>query len=155
MLKRKTAKKIQKPIDYDIHLKYRCKNCSQDHWLSYLESCTKNFKVVCDCGFVFKVKRIVGFNLKYEKDSENKSIPKDRNKRIDNDIKLSDTKDQRETEADNSISIPENLLQSSVSILSSFGYSSIEAHDMVKDSYSKFKTDSVGDLVKFALANCK
>jgi hypothetical protein len=67
MLKRKRAKKIQRPIDYDIHLKYRCKSCDQDHWLSYLEASTNNFKVVCDCGTVFKLKRVVGFTLKYQK----------------------------------------------------------------------------------------
>ena len=64
----KTKQKHQKPIDFDIHLKYKCSKCGYDHWLSYRETSTKNFKFVCDCGKVYKPKRIVGFKLKYEQD---------------------------------------------------------------------------------------
>lgn len=135
---KKTIKKIQKPIDYDIHLKYRCTNCSQDHWLSYLESSTKNFKVVCDCGTIFKVKRITGFGIRYKKTKQVESKPV-----IEESVKKTDA------------NIPEDLLKGSISILSSFGYSKIEAYNMIIESYKKSKIDNVGDLVKQALANCK
>lgn len=151
MLKRKKTKKNQKPIDYDIHLKYRCQNCDQDHWLSYLESSTKNFKIVCDCGTVFKIKRVIDFSIKYEQDIE---------KKIDPERSILVEKEEScivGDSAEKSISqnIPETILQSATSILGSFGYSKTESFDMITQSYEKLKTDSVGDLVKFALANSK
>jgi len=60
-------KKNQKPIEYDIHLKYKCKNCCQDHWLSFNEASTKNFKIVCYCGNVFGVKRVSKCKIIYTK----------------------------------------------------------------------------------------
>jgi hypothetical protein len=60
-------KKSLKPIDYDIHLKYLCPNpsCCCQHWLSFKEASAKNFRVVCECGQIFKVKRLQKFNVEY------------------------------------------------------------------------------------------
>lgn len=60
-------KKNLKPIEYDIHLKYLCPNvsCCCPHWLSFKESSTKNFKVVCDCGQVFSINRTKSVNIEY------------------------------------------------------------------------------------------
>ena len=69
MLKKKVQS--QKPIEHDIHLKYKCPTCDQHHWLAFREAKTKNFKVVFDCNTVFKVKRISAFKIKYQ--LENKS----------------------------------------------------------------------------------
>ena len=57
---------------------------NQDAFIVLIGIQTKNFKVVCDCNTVFKVKRISAFKIKYEPDKilENKpfeidtSIPK-------------------------------------------------------------------------------
>lgn len=60
-------KKNLKPIEQDIHLKYLCPNpsCCCPHWLSYKEASTKKFKVVCDCGQIFNVRRIRTLNIEY------------------------------------------------------------------------------------------
>ena len=60
--------KNQKPISLDVHLKYRCpnNNCGYEHWLSLLETQTKNFKIVCDCGTVFKPKKIKTLKIIYD-----------------------------------------------------------------------------------------
>lgn len=70
----KTKKiKNQKPISLDVHLKYRCPNhnCGYEHWLSLLETQTQNFKIVCECGSVFKPKRINKIKVIY-KDNKKK-----------------------------------------------------------------------------------
>jgi hypothetical protein len=76
MLKKKVQS--QKPIEHDIHLKYKCPTCDQHHWLAFREAKTKNFKVVCDCNTVFKVKRISAFKIKYQ--LENKSFETEKTK---------------------------------------------------------------------------
>ena len=77
MLKKKVQS--QKPIEHDIHLKYKCPTCDQHHWLAFREAKTKNFKVVCDCNTVFKVKRISAFKIKYQ--LENKSFEIEKTKK--------------------------------------------------------------------------
>ena len=69
MMKTRTKLKSLKPIDIDTHLKYRCPDtdCDIDHWLSLKECQTKGFRIVCDCGNVFKPKRIESLNIKYAK----------------------------------------------------------------------------------------
>lgn len=71
MMKTKNKKKNQKPIDIDLHFKYRCKNrkCDREFWLSLKETQTKNFKVVCDCGCVFHPKRINKIKIIYADES--------------------------------------------------------------------------------------
>jgi len=75
-----------KPIDQDIHFKYICPNndCTDIHWLSLKETQTKNFKVVCDCGQIFKPKTIEKIKILYKK--KNNPSPK-RTSEIDSAIK--------------------------------------------------------------------
>jgi|688.fasta_scaffold185619_2 hypothetical protein len=63
----KTKLKVQKPIEIDVSLKYKCtnKDCGFDHWLFLREAKTKNFKIVCDCGTIFKPKRIQNIEVVY------------------------------------------------------------------------------------------
>ena len=77
MLKKKVQS--QKPIEHDIHLKYKCPTCDQHHWLAFREAKTKNFKVVCDCNTVFKVKRISAFKIKYQLENKSFEIEKIKN----------------------------------------------------------------------------
>jgi len=126
---KKTSKnllKIQKPIEYDIHLKYRCKKCAQDHWLSLNEASTKNFKVVCYCGKVFGVRLVKGFKLKYEPHI-NKKIAK----------------------------IPVDLLDKSVKLLVGYGFTNTEATDLIQTSYMKNPNDDFASLVKQTLASMR
>lgn len=61
--------KIQKPININCQLEYSCpnNNCYYTHWLTLQESQTKNFKIVCTCGTVFKPKQISKIDILYEK----------------------------------------------------------------------------------------
>ena len=124
----KTKKKLQKPIDQDIHIKYRCPQCSQDHWLSYKEASTINFKIVCDCGEVFKVKRVVGFQLKFKSVKPKLvEIPK----------------------------IPVELLEKSVTLLVSYGFTKTEASELINASYINNPVDDFGTLVKQTLESLR
>lgn len=129
----------QKPIEHDIHLKYSCNKCGQPHWLSFLEASTKNFKIVCDCGKVFKVKRVKDFKLTYYKKSKNQSIDSTNKETVTEKI---DTPTQE---------IPIDLLRESVKILVGYGYEKEEAVDILSKSYHKKPTNNVVFLVKQTL----
>jgi hypothetical protein len=62
-----TIIKNLRPIDQDIHFKYKCPVCGINHWLSLEETKTKGFKVVCDCKTVLKVKKIQNIKIKYHR----------------------------------------------------------------------------------------
>lgn len=119
-------KKHQKPIEFDIHLKYRCTKCSQDHWLSYKEAQTKNFKVVCDCGRVFKVKRVKSFLLKYHSLTIE---PKQKDKKV----------------------IDNAILENCAKSLIGYGFTKSEAIDLIHKAYDKNPTNDCGLLVKESL----
>lgn len=127
-----TLKKNQKPIEYDIHLKYRCpnSNCEQIHWLSLLEAKTKNFKVVCDCGCVFKPKQVSNFKLLYTK-------------RTNGQYKAQPVKDNP--------SIDEQLLKKTIQVLIGYGFTQQEANDLVIKTYGKSPTTDCATLVKNCL----
>jgi phage terminase large subunit GpA-like protein len=117
--------KNQKPIDYDIHLKYSCPKCGQYHWLSFKEASTKNFKVVCDCDEVFKVKRVKSFKIKYETKSIVQSSDKD--------------------------NLSSQTIKTCVKTLEQYGFSSEEAKDLIIETYKETKICDVGNLIKQAL----
>jgi len=133
-----TIKKNQKPIEYDIHLKYICKKCGQPHWLSFKEASTKNYKVVCDCNHIFKVKRVTGFKLKFDSIKTNNSIVKE-------------TKPVTKTEN----VIPKDLLDTVVNSLVNLGFTVREAKSLVIKSYSDCPTNDIGLLVKQTLESLK
>lgn len=138
----KTIPKNQKPIEYDIHLKYICAKCGQPHWLSFKEASTKHFKVVCDCGCVFGVKRISGFALKYHK---KKPTP---------------TKTPQPTET---IKPPEavvpsistDLLNKTVRALIPYGFTEGEAKVLITNSYKQYPNDDILLLVKQVLESLR
>lgn len=125
-------KKNQKPIEYDIHLKYRCpnSNCEQIHWLSLLEAKTKNFKVVCDCGCIFKPKQVSNFKLLYNKQPKPSKIQHNKSD---------------ETQID------QTLLQKTIQILIGYGFTQQEANDLIVKTYSKSPTTDCATLVKNCL----
>lgn len=124
--KLKKLLKTQKPIEHDIHLKYRCKKCGQDHWLSIKEASTKNFKIVCYCGLVFGVRLIKDFRLKYEP-LETKKPTK----------------------------IPVDLLEKSVKLLVGYGFTVEEANELIRSSYLKNPNDDFASLVKQTLTSMR
>lgn len=119
-------KKSQKPIDFDIFLKYVCPSCHNDHWIKYLAATTKNFKIVCDCGAVFRIKRVCDFKLKYEIKNKNKT-------------------------SNNLHKIPDELLRESIRVISGYGFSKSESKELVEKAYLKNPVDTVVNLVKQSL----
>lgn len=124
--KLKKLSRTQKPIEYDIHLKYPCKQCGQSHWLSFNEASTKNFKIVCDCGLVFGVRRVIGFKLQYKQKEHKKST-----------------------------TIPVDLLEKAVKLLVGYGFTNTEAVDLITSSYLKNPNDDFASLVKQTLASIR
>jgi len=152
-------KKLQKPIDKDIHLKYRCKKCGLDHWLSLREASTKNFKVVCNCGRVFKVKQVTGCVLKYcndvtiqetAQDNQNAQTKTENNK--SSIVNILDIKQEDSKPASNiRRTIPSDILEKSVKLLLSYGFTKSEATKLVTDTYFNVPVDDYPTLVKYTL----
>lgn len=125
----------QKPIDYDLHLKYLCPECGSIHWLSFKETSTKGFRVVCDCNKVFKVKQTDKLKIKYKS----------------NKTKVS----REETTKITAEEIPLDLLNKSVTILVSYGFTSTEASDLLKKFYASNPIKDVSTLIKESLASLR
>ena len=138
----KTKKTKLKPIDIDVYLKYRCPNsdCNIDHWLSLKETKTKNFKVVCDCGTVFKPKKIAKLNIVYD------------NKHTTTPIVESTKVVVKDHEQEKS-SIPQDLLEKASKILSIYGFTDKESSEMVSEAYRQTQQTDIGILIKFILSS--
>lgn len=128
--------KNQKPIEHDIHLKYLCPKCGEPHWLSFKEASTKNYKIVCDCDHIFKVKRVAGFKLKYV---SNKVSKQEVSKPVE---KLQPI-------------IPSELLKSITKALTDLGFTNSEAKNLATKTYIDFPVDDIGLLVKRILESMK
>ena len=130
----------QKPIEHDIHLKYRCAKCGQDHWLSYLEASTKQFKIACHCGKVFVVKRLSGFKLKYfEKPPVIIPVVESAPPVVVDPPVIEKPK------------IPVDLLNKSVTLLIGYGFTQAEAKELLNSSYEQNPIDDYASLVKQTL----
>jgi uncharacterized protein YbcC (UPF0753/DUF2309 family) len=134
MIKKK--KKNQKPIEIDAHFKYRCpkSNCGFDHWLSLKECQTKDFKIVCDCGFVFKPKKISKIKIVYS------------------DIKLVENKEQPAKIIEKP-KIPVDFKNDCGKLLISYGFTKEEAIGLCEKAFEKNPVNSSGLLIKYILQN--
>jgi hypothetical protein len=132
----KTKTKNQKPIDIDIHFKYRCPNtdCGYYHWLSLPETKTKNFKVVCDCGQTFKPKKINTIQIVYETNTE-------------------PTKEHSSKPEKKDLTVPVALFARCARILGDYGFSKEEIENLLNKSYVGCPTDDALSLVKHVLQN--
>jgi Holliday junction resolvasome RuvABC DNA-binding subunit len=119
---------ILKPTKIDSSFLYICpkEECKNEHWLFLREVQTKNFKVVCDCGVVFKPKTIKKISIKYSKLS-----PKISNTKKDN--------------------IPVDSFKECVTTLVGFGFSKNEAKDLLKKAYESNPTSDSIELIKLVL----
>lgn len=117
--------KRQKPIDTDLHFKYICPNtdCLDVHWLSLKETQTKHFKVVCDCGEVFAVKRIKDITINYK-------------------TKISTQHKGNNTQQD------DQFINHAIKTLLGFGFSNEEASRMVADEYHRTAITNPALLIK-------
>ena len=133
--------KSQKPISLDVHLKYRCPNdaCGYTHWLSLLETQTKNFKVVCDCGTIFKPKRINRVKILFKQTQKTDTNTKNIEQHIEN------TVDEPN----------ETLLNKAVPCLVDLGFSKDEAIDALISSFKKNPTENIALWIKNTLLEIK
>jgi hypothetical protein len=145
----KTIQTKVKPINFDIHFEYLCPVCSSTrHWLSLNECKEKNFKVVCDCGGVFKPKRIKNIDIEYV------TKPKLETKTDKPDLTEQPSKSQQIED----LPIPsdldfdlDELINDCIVTLCGFGFEKEEARDILIDSYNKSPTKNSTQLVKQTL----
>ena len=131
-------KKIKnlKPIDIVADLKYRCPNCTIDHWVSLKESRTPNFLIVCDCDTIIKPKRIKQIVLQYITENGGKnSSPKTEQEKTE--IQSTDPK----------------IIEQTHQILKTYGFTSSESSEIVDKHISEKKYNSVKDLIEKILSN--
>lgn len=128
--------KLQKPIKTDASFLYICPNdsCSIEHWVYLREAKTKNFKVVCYCGTVFKVKQIQSIDINYEEQKPN----------LQEEVIKTDV-------TNSNLSVPIDIEQKCVKILTEYGFTSQEAKDLLLKAYNKNQTDSPAELIKLSL----
>ena len=120
-----------KPTDIDVYLKYNCPNnkCNNTHWTTLKESQTKNFIIVCDCGYIIKTKRIDKLKIIYHQEKKiSKIISKE-----------------------NTI-IPKDILDKSLKMMTALGYSEKEAIIMLTSYYSHNQIKDYKILVKNSIA---
>jgi Holliday junction resolvasome RuvABC DNA-binding subunit len=128
-------KKNLKPIEFEASFKYKCPNndCGYHHWLYLKEVQTKNFKVVCECGTVFKPKRIKNLTIEYDiEDSSKKAV------------------DTADTSA--KIDGSSQVLSRAINMMISLGYSKKESTEYVGMAFSEYVgTEDASLLVKKAI----
>lgn len=123
-------KNNQKPIELDIHFKYRCVDCSIDHWLSYNQVRTKNYKIVCDCGAIFQPKKINKVKILYQKKIKKLINPTQQN--IE--------------------SINLELISKCCSVLMNYGFTKLESESLLIKAHQKNPTNDNKLLIKTALS---
>jgi len=128
-----------RPIDQDIHLKYRCHSCTLDHWLSIKETQTKGFKIVCDCGEILKVKLIEKIEIVYQKIMKKEILPEP--------IKSEESPPELEIRE----TIPIDLLSQCCTILLGYGFDISEGENLIVSAFNEKPTYTCVDLIKQAL----
>lgn len=130
-------KKNLKPIEIDAHFKYRCplNSCGFDHWLSLKQVSTKNYKIVCDCGTVFKPKVVKKLDIEFLIEN------KEKQKNTSNNTVITQT------------TIPIDLQSKSSKILENYGFTTQECLLLTQKAFEQTKTDDVGFLVKYIIQN--
>ena len=123
-----------KPISLDAQFKYRCinKDCESEHWLFLNHVQVKGFKIVCDCGNVYKIRQIEKVKIKY--------LQK---------IKKPITESNKSSEIVTKVE-PE-YLKKAYKILENYGFSNKEAIELINKVYNTNKCDNPLLLVKEAL----
>jgi hypothetical protein len=131
--------KVLKPIEIDASFLYRCpsETCGITHWLYLREVKTKNFKVVCYCGTVFKPKTITDIDINYTDKPQIAEPSKDNNASIEGNK--------------SNISIPIDLLEKCVTILVQYGFKVQEAKDMLCKTYISNQIDNPIKLIELSL----
>lgn len=140
-MKTKQKIRIQKPIKQEVSLLYVCtnQNCRNQHWLFLHEAQTKNFKVVCECGEVFKPKLITNVEIHYCLSEKKKSkkkfvIPK-----------------VPKAPIEQVHGVPVDIMESCVKLLCGYGFTSIESINLVGKAYAKVEDKTPINIIKTVL----
>jgi hypothetical protein len=125
-----TKIKSLKPISLDAQFKYRCTSpeCESEHWLFLNQVQVKGFKLVCDCGNVYRIRQIENIKIQYSKKTQKP-------------ITESEILDEVEPE----------YLKKAYKILENYGFSNKEAVDLVNKVYDLTNQSNPLLLVKDAL----
>jgi hypothetical protein len=166
----KNKKKLLKPIDHDVHLKYRCPECSVDHWLSLREAQTDGFIIVCECNNIFKVRTVDDIVVKY-KDKKIKIVAEEPKIAVSEPVvytmPIELEEEVIETKVEEKIPfveepkviekpiIPEHMLQSCCDVLVNYGFTVTEAKDLIQQTYADNPVDSIGTIVTNCLKTLK
>jgi hypothetical protein len=136
-------KKISlKPTKIEAHLQYICPNqdCGFDHWLTLRETQTRNFKIVCECGTVFRPKRVKDLDIVFaKKTNKAKTVSRP-------------SKPSSQTQK---ITIPIDILNRSAIVLVGYGFTDNEARQMIQDCFDKTQSVDVSFLVKNSLESLR
>jgi len=126
-----TKQKSLKPISLDAQFKYKCTNteCEAEHWLFLNQVQVKNFKWVCDCGNIYRIRRIENIKSIYAKKSQPIAIPTTE--------KQSDSSPQ--------------YLNRAYKILEHYGFSKQEAVDLINKVHNITECNDPVILVKDAM----
>lgn len=160
-------KRPLRPIDSDVHLKYRCTECSIEHWLSLRQAQTTGFIIVCECNNVFKVKPVDKIVVKY-KDKKPKKIAQEPTSLVmPVPITIQLEEEVVETKIEEKIPIieepqeiekpiiPDNMLQGSCNVLVNYGFTVTEAKELIRKTYSDNPVDSIGAIITNCLKTLK
>jgi hypothetical protein len=134
-----------KPIEIDAQFKYMCpqSTCGYCHWISIKEAQTKNFKIVCDCGYVFKPKRIQKIKILYDKPVI---------KQLDTSVVKTVVESvEAKTPLVVKQFIPDTLLNKCSKTLIGYGFTEQESKKLLSSAYTDNPTENIGELIKFAL----
>jgi len=139
--------KNQKPIELDVHLKYRCPECSRDHWLALRESQTKGFIIVCECQTIIKPKLVQNIKVEYVKKVKPKPVtPVAESVIINVPVEESETVPQV-------LIPPENLVENCTSVLKPYGFTDSEAEELVHKTYQQYSNCTVSEFIRHCLKN--
>jgi hypothetical protein len=130
----KTKNKIKnlRPIDLDLTLGYTCPTCSTTHWVRLNQAQYDKFVIVCDCDTILKPKVIENVKILYKK-------------------KKSPTNTKSEANQDQEID--PKILETCCKALFSYGFSKLEAQDLIKKAYATCKSLDCSTLIKLSLSN--
>lgn len=145
--------KLVKPCESSVDLKYVCpnSNCMDIHWITLREAQTKNFKIVCFCGTVFKPKRIENVTINYARTIKDKPKPEKTNNKTHR-AQTNATKCIDNFFSSKYIDTGKyNFLLEAKEVLLNFGYSSKESEEMLSKQFYKTKETNPAKLVKMAI----
>ena len=137
------------PFGADITFKYKCPNteCSFEHYVTYKESKTKNFKVVCDiCDTVFTPKQIKSITINYEKPKPT-PIPIEEKQKLLSTYFRNKPKNEKQKQEEKE----KHFIEEAIITLNHFGFSQKEAKELVREEYIKSGESNPAKLVKLCL----